>query len=373
MSAGGVVDAELVEDGEPETSASTELVPQAGVSVTTPVQATDLVARLATIREAMDTAMEEGVDYGKIPGTDKPTLFKPGSEKLAVLFQLDVQTIHEERWDGDHLTVSARATVFHAPTRMRLGNGEGLCSTRERKYAYRNAQRTCPECGARAIIKGKEEYGGGWVCFKKKGGCGAKFLDEAPEIVGQTVGEVDNPDLPDSWNTVIKMARKRAITDAVLLTTSASALFTQDLDDQVEGEPATESSPPFGPEADAALGDQACRVLGYLLSLPPDDDAVQAILLKIKQEAGGYYPKAALRALVWAGASVKAQAEEATAPQPRGHAEAGEVDAPALSGESFEGDMAILRGVGCTCENPLTPGAFKFDDDCPVRGHAIPF
>ena len=33
----------------------------------------------------------------------------------------------------------------------------------------------CPECGQPAIIKGKEEWGGGWVCWKKEGGCGAKF------------------------------------------------------------------------------------------------------------------------------------------------------------------------------------------------------
>jgi hypothetical protein len=34
---------------------------------------------------------------------------------------------------------------------------------------------SCPKCGKDAIIKGKEEYGGGYLCFKKKGGCGAKF------------------------------------------------------------------------------------------------------------------------------------------------------------------------------------------------------
>ena len=36
----------------------------------------------------------------------------------------------------------------------------------------------CPECGQPTIIKGKEEFGGGWLCWKKEGisgGCGAKF------------------------------------------------------------------------------------------------------------------------------------------------------------------------------------------------------
>lgn len=37
----------------------------------------------------------------------------------------------------------------------------------------------CPECGSTdAVIKGKAEYGGGYLCFKKKGGCGAKWSGE---------------------------------------------------------------------------------------------------------------------------------------------------------------------------------------------------
>lgn len=41
------------------------------------------------------------------------------------------------------------------------------------------ATKACPECGkSNAVIKGKEEYGGGWVCFKKKGGCGYSWQEE---------------------------------------------------------------------------------------------------------------------------------------------------------------------------------------------------
>lgn len=36
----------------------------------------------------------------------------------------------------------------------------------------------CPKCGTnKSVIKGKEEYGGGWLCFAKKGGCGEKWQD----------------------------------------------------------------------------------------------------------------------------------------------------------------------------------------------------
>lgn len=47
-------------------------------------------------------------------------------------------------------------------------------STKNKKAA------PCPECGKDTIIKGKEEYGGGWLCYKAKGGCGAKF-DKEPQ------------------------------------------------------------------------------------------------------------------------------------------------------------------------------------------------
>ena len=43
---------------------------------------------------------------------------------------------------------------------------------------------SCPSCGKKgAIIKGKEEYGGGYLCYKKKGGCGAKFKDLPKQVL----------------------------------------------------------------------------------------------------------------------------------------------------------------------------------------------
>lgn len=54
--------------------------------------------------------------------------------------------------------------------------------------------RSCPECGKTAsVIKGKEEYGGGWVCYKKKAGCGAKFYDVGDEPP-MTAGEIAERD-----------------------------------------------------------------------------------------------------------------------------------------------------------------------------------
>jgi len=43
----------------------------------------------------------------------------------------------------------------------------------------------CPACGVAAIIKGKEEYGGGWLCFKKNGGCGTKFAEHPADTIAR--------------------------------------------------------------------------------------------------------------------------------------------------------------------------------------------
>jgi len=246
-----VIDAHAEEIG-------TEVVRSTGATlqVMPVVEASELVGRLAVIRDAMQTAMQQDVDYGVIPGTQKPALLKPGAEKLSVLFQLDVQLVNEKAWGpGDHLTVMSRATVHHAPTGLRLGFGEGLCTTREKKYAKRKQERVCPTCEKPAVIKGKAEYGGGWLCWRKRDGCGAKFSDGDPAIESQEVGEIDNPELPDLWNTVVKMAEKRARVDAVLAVTGASALFTQDVEEQHA--PAAESTPaqPPPPRSDVTAPD----------------------------------------------------------------------------------------------------------------------
>lgn len=249
MAAADVIDATAVEERGSERR--TDVLPAApapppvpALAVTPQVQATELVERLDVIRQAMTNAMQEGIDYGRIPGVNKPTLLKPGAEKLGVLFQLDIQITNTKTWGpGEHLTVESHATVYHAPTGARLGYGEGLCTTREKKYGKRKAERICPQCGQPAVIKGKAEFGGGWLCWARKGGCNAKWADGDQAIEGQQNGDVDNPELPDTWNTVVKMAAKRARIDAVLATTGASALFTQDVEDDPDAGQAAAQAP----------------------------------------------------------------------------------------------------------------------------------
>lgn len=396
-----IIDAEVVHGQPVAAGTSTELAVSApaggggALSATTPVQAADLVQRLDTIKDAMDNAMLRDIDYGKVPGTDKPTLLKPGAEKLAVLFQLDVQITHDERWGpGDHLTVAAYATVFHAPTGTRLGRGEGLCTTRERKYAYRKQDRTCPTCGREAIIKGKAEYGGGWLCWPKRGGCNAKFTDGAAAIEGQEVGEIENPDLPDLWNTVIKMARKRALTDAVLLVTGASALFTQDVEasdaaaNEEQSAPAQEALP-FGPKLEDRKELVALRkAIAFLLGTSEGDARVTDVCREIAKHTGGYLPQIAGLAVRDAARAVKKHRQPEAQPEP----EPTEEPPPPSAGEQQTLDdrppagmieppkvisSETLKAAGCICSVPpelvRSPKEVQVNDDCPIKGHGIPF
>lgn len=209
-------------------------------SVFMPVMSMDVaLARRNTIVEFTKKIMVADQDFGTIPGTNKPSLLKPGAEKLCCFFGLEpefIPIVEDADWTGD----AHKGEPFHyVRYRCRLlrdgrvlGVGEGSCNSWESKYRYRDGKRKCPQCGKETIIKGKEEYGGGWLCFLKRGGCGAKFGDKAPEIVDQQVGRVPNPDIADVVNTIQKMAQKRALVAATLIATSASEFFTQDVEDQ---------------------------------------------------------------------------------------------------------------------------------------------
>ena len=193
-----------------------------------------LVERVEKVKEVHRRLMQKDVHFGIIPGVKKDCLYKPGAELLGMAFQLGPQFKTEERRDGDHLECVVTCTLFRQGDGAEMGSGLGSCSTKEKKYAWRGGERKCPECGKPAIIRGKEEYGGGWLCFKRKDGCGAKFKAGDSAIEGQPVGRTPNPDIADDYNTVRKMACKRAHVAAILFVTCASEIFTQDVEDMHE-------------------------------------------------------------------------------------------------------------------------------------------
>lgn len=198
----------------------------------------ELVQRHELIGEVMRRVMREGHHYGVIPGTDKPALLKPGAEVLCQTFMLAPTLTTTKTWvmhdDGDaDLDVEAYCTIVHIPTGAEITAGvEGFCSTREEKYGLRQANHVCPSCGAEAVLRSKRDPE--WFCWGKRGGCGATFpfgSDGAVAIEQQDVGKKRNEKIADTYNTVVKMAQKRALVAAVLIATGASDTFTQDIEE----------------------------------------------------------------------------------------------------------------------------------------------
>jgi len=195
-----------------------------------------MIKQVSLIQEVMTKVMHEGEHWGKIPGCGpKPSLLKPGAEKLSTTFRLaPTYEIQERDLANGHREYRVICTLTHIPTGQVVGQGVGACSTMESKFRYRNKEKVCPKCGKETIIVGKPEYGGGFICFGKKGGCGAKFKSDDASITSQVTGKMEYEDPADYYNTVLKMAKKRAHVDAVLTATAASDIFTQDVEDMVQ-------------------------------------------------------------------------------------------------------------------------------------------
>lgn len=212
----------------------------------------DVIERRNQMVQFVEKAMRKDVDFGVIPGTGtKPTLYKPGAEKLCTLFALAPRFTaieHVADWTGEthngepffyyHIKCALyyRGEVF-------VGEADGSCNSWEKKYRYRKAERVCPLCGKDAIKKSKfpprdnPRAKPGWYCYDKAGGCGANFPAGDPQIENQEAGQVPNPDVADQANTILKMAEKRALVAATLIAVNASEFFTQDIEDlYIEGE-----------------------------------------------------------------------------------------------------------------------------------------
>jgi hypothetical protein len=195
-----------------------------------PLSVVQVSAALKLIHDVMRECMEEGKDYGKVPGCgEKPGLFQPGAQKLSMMFQLNPEVKDEVISDYPNFHRGYRLVV-RVTNGPKFADGVGECSTMESKYRFRNGSLVCPECGKESVLKSKNP-GEGWFCWSKKGGCGAKFATDDESISKQNVGKVENENPADHWNTCRKMAFKRAFVHAIINATNTSELWSQDLED----------------------------------------------------------------------------------------------------------------------------------------------
>jgi hypothetical protein len=139
------------------------------------------------LTEFVRRVLKQGIDYGTIPGTRKPTLYKSGAEKVCQLFNLRAEFACIEAiqdWTGKEHGLEEplffyryRCTLWYPKFGGQpVGEGTGSANSLENKYRGQH-----------------------W-----------RF-----ELV----------------NTLDKMAAKRAMVAAVLITCGASQFFSQDLED----------------------------------------------------------------------------------------------------------------------------------------------
>lgn len=190
--------------------------------------------RFNALKQFVRENMRKDVDYGVIPGTgDKPTLLKPGAEKLCTFFGLRSQfeiIEHTQDWERGFFNYWYKCRLFRGGEC--LAEGEGSANSFERKYRWRTVPtfKATDEERARAI---REET------RRSRDGRVYKLL------------VLENDDPYTLVNTLQKMAQKRALIAATLIAVNASEFFTQDIEDMVVEADLEAASPEFRPGAAA--------------------------------------------------------------------------------------------------------------------------
>lgn len=187
-----------------------EVQPTMVVKRTEPLSVGDTRTQVDHIQRIMKAVMKKGEHYGTIPGCGpKPTLLKPGAEKLGMVFRLiPAYRVEGTDYDGGHREYLVYTTLHHEAGGI-AGAGVGICSTGEKKY-----RKSAPV---------------------------------------------------DVYNTVLKMAKKRSHVDAILTATAASDIFTQDIEDgHSTGGGWTTDNIDMRIRADSSKAIEECRKCGDL-------------------------------------------------------------------------------------------------------------
>ena len=196
----------------------------------------DAKTKFEQVREYTAKCLTKDIDYGVISGVSKPTLLKPGAEKIGSLFGLSprfecVDKVLNFTGAGN----PDNEPFFYFEYRCNLYKGDqfvascdGSCNSWEKKYRYRKGGMLCPDCGKPTVKISKY---GGYYCDAKAGGCNHKFQANDSRIIKQSGGDLKNFDTAEQVNTFQKMAQKRAYVGAILIACNLSEYYTQDVED----------------------------------------------------------------------------------------------------------------------------------------------
>lgn len=166
------------------------------------------------LQEFVKSQMRQNTDWGIIPGCKKPSLWKPGAEKLLFFHglgcKLDSTSDTVVDWARGFFNYCYRATVYNPRTGAVIATADGSCNSKEAKYAYL------------------------WLAENKLPRGIKKEDCESKEGKYSLLYRTDNPDIFSLVNTIQKMASKRALVAATLMACRASDIFTQDESEEEE-------------------------------------------------------------------------------------------------------------------------------------------
>jgi len=197
-----------------ERSVQTQSAPNAGLTMV--VDFSFLKQRIAQLQQFVKEYMVPGEDYGVIEGTGKPTLLKPGAEKLCDVYGLSageaqISFTRDDTKNPVYISYQLSLPIISRADGRVIMVGVGSANSWEKKYKWRWAFDN--ELPAGMSTEG----------LRTKNGTGKNGRP-------YTQYRVPNDDIDDIDNTLLKMAKKRALVDAVLSATRSSALFTQDIE-----------------------------------------------------------------------------------------------------------------------------------------------
>lgn len=176
-----------------------------------PMRSSELRQQVGVIKDVLDHVMQNNVHYGIIPGCKERSLYKPGAEKIMATFRLSADPEITDLSDSDQIRYQVKVRLV-SPSGHFVGAGIGECSSSEEKYKWRNA--VCREEFDETPSDRKREK---WT----------RGYQGKPNYKKQQI----RTEPADLANTILKMAKKRALVDAVLTATAASDCFTQDIED----------------------------------------------------------------------------------------------------------------------------------------------
>lgn len=177
---------------EVRVTAALATVDSGDVGITPAFALSEAKVQMDALTRFVAEQLVEDEDYGRIPGTPKPSLYQPGAQKLAFFYGLTPEPhLEREIVTEGFLSKTYRVDLISRQSGRVVAGCAGSCNSTESRFYKKEYQ--------------GREWTGNYLCMWR--------------------------DARETENTCDKMAQKRALVGAVLIALRATGLFTQDVED----------------------------------------------------------------------------------------------------------------------------------------------